>query len=63
VKGPRQRFLLNLGKLSLPQEEWLLFAKRIDDLVRRQRNFFSSAEENLSELKMASLSPLDCSGD
>jgi len=39
-KGPRQRFLLNLGKLSLPKEEWPLLAKRIEDLVRGQRNFF-----------------------
>jgi len=44
-KGPRQRFLLNLGKLTLPKEEWPLLAKRIEDLVRGQRNFFSGSAE------------------
>lgn len=43
--GPRQKFLLNLGKLDLPKEEWPLLAKRIDDLVRGQRNFFSGSVE------------------
>ena len=40
-KGPRQRFLLNLGKLDLPQEEWPLLAKRIDEVARGQEHLFA----------------------
>lgn len=44
-KGPRQKFLLNLGKLSLPKEEWPILAKRIEDIIRGQKNFFSGSPE------------------
>lgn len=40
-KGPRQRFLLNLGKLDLPKEEWSLLAKRIDEVARGQEQLFA----------------------
>ncbi len=38
--GPRQRFLLNLGVLDLPQEEWPLLAKRIEEILRGQETLF-----------------------
>jgi hypothetical protein len=44
-KGPRQRFLLNLGKLDLPEAEWPLLAKRIEEFIRGQENFFSGSPE------------------
>lgn len=44
-KGPRQRFLLNLGKLNLPVEEWPLLARRIEEIVRGQENFIGSSPE------------------
>lgn len=33
INGPRQRFLLALGKLDLPKEEWPLLAKQINEIV------------------------------
>jgi hypothetical protein len=39
-KGPRQRFLLDLGKLELPKEDWPLLAKRINDIIHGQENLF-----------------------
>ena len=44
-KGPRQRFLLNLGKLSLPQAQWPLLAKRIEEIVRGQEGLFPADPE------------------
>jgi transposase len=44
-KGPRQRFLLNLGKLELPKEEWLVLAKRIDEILHGQETLFSPKPE------------------
>ena len=44
-KGPRQRFLLNLGKLNHPEAEWPLLAKRIEEYIRGQENFFSGSPE------------------
>jgi len=32
-RGPRQRLLLDLGKLDLPQEEWKILANCIEDIV------------------------------
>ena len=44
-KGPRQRFLLNLGKLDLSQEEWPFLAKRIDEILRGQEKLFAGKPE------------------
>lgn len=44
-KGPRQRFLLNLGKLELPKEEWPLLAKRINELMHGQVQLFCDKPE------------------
>jgi len=45
VNGPRQRFLLALGKLELPKEEWPLLAKRINDVVHGQEHLFCDKPE------------------
>jgi transposase len=37
--GPRQRILLNLGRLDLPREDWKLLANRIEDLYLGQQAF------------------------
>lgn len=44
-KGPRQRFLLDLGKLELPKEEWPLLAKRINEIMHGQENLFCPKPE------------------
>lgn len=44
-KGPRQRFLLALGKLELPKEEWPLLAKRINEIVHGQERIFCDKPE------------------
>lgn len=44
-KGPRQHFLLNLGKLELPREEWPGLAKRIDEILHGQETLFSAKPE------------------
>jgi len=44
-KGSRQRFLLNLGKLTLPREEWPLLAKRIEEILHGQERFFAGNPE------------------
>ena len=44
-KGPRQRFLLNLGKLELPKEEWPLLAKRINEILHGQVQIFCDKAE------------------
>jgi hypothetical protein len=43
--GPRQKFLLNLGKLDLPEEEWPLLAKRIEEIIRGQERLFAGKPE------------------
>jgi transposase len=43
--GPRQKFLLNLGKLSLPEAEWPLVAKRIEEILRGQEKLFAANPE------------------
>ena len=42
-KGPRQKFFLNLGKLELPEEEWPLLAKRIEEIIRGQEKLFAGS--------------------
>ncbi len=37
--GPRQRVLLDLGKLTIPKEQWKLPANRIEELVIGQNSF------------------------
>ena len=38
-KGPRQRMLLSLGKLSLPREQWKFLANRIEEILTGQQSF------------------------
>jgi transposase len=38
-KGPRQRLILNLGKLDIPKDEWKLLANRIEEIIAGQMNF------------------------
>ncbi len=45
ANGPRQRFLLDLGKLPLPKEEWPLLAKRINEIVHGQERLFCDKPE------------------
>ena len=35
-KGPRQRVLLDLGKLTLPKDQWKLLANRIEEIINGQ---------------------------
>jgi transposase len=39
--GPRQRLLLNLGKLDLPREDWKTLANRIEEILTGQTCFVS----------------------
>jgi hypothetical protein len=41
AEGPRQRLLLNLGNLSLPESKWALLARRIEDIIRGQETLLS----------------------
>jgi hypothetical protein len=43
--GVKQKFLLNLGKLNIPQEEWPILAKRIDEIIRGQERIFEGSPE------------------
>lgn len=36
-KGPRHRFLLNLGKLTLPKAQWPVLARRIKEIIGGQK--------------------------
>jgi hypothetical protein len=45
VKGPRQKLLLNLGKLPIPKEKWPNLAKRIEDIIRDQEVLFKEDSE------------------
>jgi transposase len=38
-RGPRQRIILNLGRLDLPTEEWKTLANRIEEIVSGQQSF------------------------
>jgi hypothetical protein len=38
--GPRQRVLLNLGKLTIPPEKWKDLSNRIDEIVNGQKSIF-----------------------
>jgi hypothetical protein len=44
-KGSRKRFLLNLGKLTLPREGWPLLAKRIEEILHGQERLFAGNPE------------------
>ena len=35
-RGPRQKVLMNLGKLDLPGEKWKELAKRIEEILHGQ---------------------------
>ncbi|MCD6571171.1 MAG: transposase, partial [Deltaproteobacteria bacterium] len=37
-RGPRQKFLLNLGKLSLSKSKWELLVQRIEDIIHGQES-------------------------
>ena len=39
-RGPRQRMLLNLGKLDLPQDQWKTLANRIEEIFTGQAPLF-----------------------
>ena len=39
-RGPRQRIILNLGRLDLPREEWKTLANRIEEILSGQRALF-----------------------
>jgi hypothetical protein len=43
-RGPRQRPILNLGKLDLPQDQWKLLADRIEEKVIGQQSLMEVAE-------------------
>lgn len=50
-KGPRQRTILNIGKLDIPQEQWKILADRIEAIINGQEALFSIDKkiENLAE--------------
>lgn len=48
-RGPRQRKILNLGKLDLPKEHWKLLADRIEEKLIGQESFLS-VDENIENL-------------
>jgi len=37
-RGPRQKFILNLGKLPLPKSKWELLVQRIEDIIHGQES-------------------------
>lgn len=39
-RGPRQRILLNLGRLDLPRSDWKSLANRIEEILLGQESFF-----------------------
>jgi transposase len=39
-KGPRQRTILNLGRLDLPKEQWKILADRIEAEITGQQSFY-----------------------
>jgi len=38
-RGPRQRILLNMGRVDLPKENWKALANRIEEILSHQRSF------------------------
>ena len=44
-KGPRQRLILNLGKLDLHPSQYKAFAKKVEDILTGQRSFFELDEK------------------
>jgi hypothetical protein len=48
-RGPRQRTILNLGKLELPKEQWKLLADRIEDKVSGQQSLLE-VDEHIEQL-------------
>ena len=48
-KGPRQRTILNLGKLDLPKEQWKLLADQIESEITGQQNLYP-VEDHIQKL-------------
>lgn len=44
-RGPRQRTLLNLGKLTIPKNQWKLIADRIEAILNGQESLFTLPDE------------------
>jgi len=44
-KGPRQRVLLDLGKLTIPKEQWKLLANRIEEIITGQNSLLDIEPE------------------
>ena len=44
-KGPRQRTLLSLGKLSLPRDKWKTLANRIEEIINNQQTILDIDDE------------------
>lgn len=40
IKGPRQRNILNLGKLIIPKDQWKILANRIEEITIGQKPIF-----------------------
>lgn len=49
ASGPRQRTILELGRLSLPKQQWKLLADRIEEIVFGQTSFIP-VDENIEQL-------------
>lgn len=41
-KGPRQRVVLDLGKLTIPRDKWKLLANRIEEILNGQESLLES---------------------
>lgn len=41
-RGPRQRTILDLGKLTIPKDQWKILSDRIEDILTGQKNIFPS---------------------
>lgn len=39
-RGPRQRTVLNLGRLELPQDQWKMLANRIEEILSGQKSMW-----------------------
>jgi transposase len=44
-RGPRQRTVINLGKLDIPKEHWKILADRIEDKITGQSSFVAIDEK------------------
>lgn len=44
-KGPRQRVLLDMGKLTLPKDKWKILANRIEEILSRQQSLIPVEDE------------------